>query len=137
MDIERKFEDLGVDAVQGIKLMKLMNISSDDFIEQARFMRFKDVIDYFKDISHPDYIINTICVGKPVDRLDHVWGYVDLSKQKARLNSVLEEKRQKLKDIESLGSKDAKTIVDDMKSELVNLELDYKRLDDQVYAYEK
>jgi len=103
MDIERQFEDLGVDAITGIQLMRSLGLYPDDFIDEARFLRFKDVIDYFKEIPDRDYLFNKILIGKNVDKLDQVWGYTQLAKQKDKLKSTLDVENKKLEVISSLG----------------------------------
>lgn len=85
MDIERAFQDLGVDAVNGVKLMDMLGLSSSDFHDPARFMRFKDVIDYFKGVPDMGFVLSRITVGKFVDKLDHVWGYTELARQKDQI----------------------------------------------------
>jgi len=137
MDIESKFGDLGVDAVTGIKLMRLLNVSTEDFVDEMRFMRFKDVIDYFKDIPDTNYIINKVTVGKPVDKLDHVWGYVELTKQKARIRSDIEGTMSKIDTLSSLGDEMQKDMVKSLTESLAYKKVEAQKVEKQMEAYER
>ncbi len=95
MDIERKFEDLGVDAITGTKLMSLLRLTPEDFLDPSRFLRFKDVIDHFKHMPDTEYVVNRLTIGKALDKLDHVWGYVELSRQKEGLSKRVELENNK------------------------------------------
>lgn len=136
MDIERKFEDLGIDAITGIQLMKSLNIYPDDFIDGARFMRFKDVIDYFKNIPDRDYILNKITIGKNVDKLDHVWGYTQLSKQKDDIKNHISSEMIKLKTLEDLGDEMSHDSIKFLQSNLLDKKVELQRLDQQIDKYE-
>jgi hypothetical protein len=133
MDIETKFNDLGVDAITGIQLMKTLNINSDDFYDESRFMRFKDIIDYFKNVPDRDYLLGMITIGKPVDRLDHVWGYTKLQIQKNAIKSTLEAENKKfdlLKDSnDEIEIKAQENKINEQKVELM-------KVDRQISIYE-
>lgn len=90
MDIETQFNDLGVDAITGTKLMDILALNVSDFHDPARFMRFKDIIGYFKDVPDSAFVLRKITVGKFVDKLDHVWGYTELARQKAAIKAEAE-----------------------------------------------
>jgi len=82
--MEEKFNDLGVDALTGTEIMGLADVTTTDLADPIRFQRFKDVLDYVKTIPHEhrSYFIRKAVTGKNVDKLDHLWGYVELNKRK-------------------------------------------------------
>lgn len=135
MDIEQQFNDLGVDAITGIQLMQSLGLNSDDFYDGARFMRFKDVIDFFKDIPDRDYILNKITIGKNVDRLDHTWTYTQLAKQKRELKSHIEDRMNKLTTIEKLGDEMSHDTVKLLQSQIMDNKVQLSRLDEQLDQY--
>lgn len=120
MEMEKTFEDLGTDAIVGTKLMNLLGISSDDFIDGARFNQFKDLISYFKQNPDMTYIVNKLTIGKPVDKLNHIWGYVELNKQK-------EEQDKKIFALQAIDDKNQ--FSDQLKES--------KKLNLQIHEYEK
>lgn len=136
MDIERQFEDLGVDAITGIQLMNSLNINPDDFYDEARFLRFKDVIEYFKNIPDRDYILNKITIGKNVDKLDHVWGYTQLTKQKETVKNSISGEMTKLKTLEDLGDEMSHDSIKFLQSNLIDKKVELQRLDQQIDKYE-
>lgn len=134
MDIERRFEDLGVDAITGLKLMRTLGLNQDDFYDEARFMRFKDVIDYFKDVQDTEYLFNKLFVGKMVDRLDHLWGYTQLVKQKENLNKSIEQNTKKLDLIMATGDDMA---IQEQQDILNANKIELSKTNEQIYSYEK
>lgn len=131
MDIESKFNDLGVDALTGIQLMKSLNLSPSDFIDEARFLRFKDIIDFFKNIPDREYILNKITVGKNVDKLDHTWSYVQLLGQKDRLKNEVEKNLLKLDTMNLLGEDDSF-----LKQNLSESKVELSKINEQINKYE-
>lgn len=135
MDIERQFEDLGVDAITGVKLMQLTGISSDDFIDPVRFMRFKDVIGFFKDIPDKEYLINRVLLGKVVDKLDHLWGYTQLLQQRASTENRIKELSENLDKVKFMPEAEADALK--FEQELVMVHGELSKIIDHMVAYEK
>lgn len=133
MDIERQFEDLGVDAITGVQLMRSLGLNGDDFLDGARFMQFKDVIDYFKDIPDRDYLFNKILVGKPVDRLQHIWGYSQLAQQKNKLKTQMEIENKKLGLLSTMGDENEML---KQREIIIKYQSDLLKVDEQIYKYE-
>jgi hypothetical protein len=93
INTESKFNELGVDAVSGVNLMEWLGISPIDLSDTARFLKFKDVIDYFKQFP-PDtqrYLIKRAVNNKNVDKLNHVFEYSELLKNKRAVEEALEK----------------------------------------------
>lgn len=82
-----------MDAMTGTEIMGLAGINSSDLVDPVRFQRFKDILDYIKTVpkEHRSYTISKAIAGKNVDKLDHLWGYTELSKRKS---SKLKELKQ-------------------------------------------
>lgn len=137
MDIERKFEDLGVDAITGVNLMRLLNLGPDDFIDPTRFERFHDVIKYFKDMPDVNYIVTKLAVGKPVDRLDHVWGYVELARQKAALKDETKGIMDNIDTFSKLGDATQVDVVDGLNKALSSKLVEAQKVNEQMAAYER
>lgn len=135
MDIERQFEDLGVDAITGVKLMQLTGISPDDFIDPIRFLRFKDVINFFKDIPDKEYLINRVLLGKVVDKLDHLWGYTQLLQQRATTENHIKELSENLDKVKFMPK--AETDALKFEQELGNAQGELSKIVDHMAAYEK
>ena len=89
MSIEGRFNDLGIDPVIAVKLMDLLNVSSDDFIDARRFERFKDVASYIGRFENYEYMIRKLTLTKNMDRLDHMWEWCQLSKQRQDIEKAL------------------------------------------------
>jgi hypothetical protein len=134
MDIETAFNDLGVDAIVGSRLMGMLGLYTSDFIDPARFMRFKEIIDFFKPIPEMEYMVNRITIGKNVDKLDHVWGYTQLSKRRDDLRKHEEETKAKLDTVKDLSDEPFK--VKEIENELLKYQSDLKITNDEIYAYE-
>lgn len=136
MDIEQAFNDLGVDAVVGTKLMDILGLTSSDFVDPARFMRFKDIIGYFKDVPDSGYILNKITTGKLVDKLDHVWGYTDLARQKQSLKQEATALNKQSETISRFDEENPFAMGELIKksNELADRS---REIDEQMYAYEK
>ena len=134
MDIERQFEDLGVDAITGIQLMRSLGLNGDDFYDDVRFMRFKDIIDYFKDVPDRDYLLNMITIGKNVDRVDHVWGYTQLMKQKNQLQKSIDSEQKKY---DILSTTEDELAIKQQEGVLTNFKTELYKTDEQIGQYAK
>lgn len=90
MDIARKFEDHGINVIKAASIMKTLGVSSSDFLDEARYLRFKDVVDFFSKYENGEAYMSNLLIGKTVNKLDHVWGYQELAKQRANLQDRIE-----------------------------------------------
>lgn len=82
-NMEENFNDWGIDALTGTEIMRLTGITPTDFVDPVRYQRFRDVIQHLKGIPDKEFYITKITLGKNVDKLDHLWSYVELEKRKA------------------------------------------------------
>lgn len=81
--MEEKFNDLGVDAIVGSDLMYKVGISESDLIIPGNFEKMKDIISYVKELPPEErgVVFNKVLMGKNVDKLDHMFGYVSTAKK--------------------------------------------------------
>mgnify|MGYP007071589672 CR=1 FL=1 len=86
-----KFQDLGVDAIVGSEVMQLTGVTPDDLQDAMIFSRVKDVMDYVKKLPNRGHFISKALIGKNVDKLSHLWGYVELHKRKEEALKGLKE----------------------------------------------
>ena len=90
---------MGVSALYATNLMGLLGLHPDELLDAARFERFKDVLMHLKDNQQYEYIVNKLTRGKSVDKLDHLWSYGKLEKQKMLLEKDREEVQKNLNTI--------------------------------------
>ena len=95
---ESAFNELGIDAITGVEIMDWLGISAIDLGDPARFGRFHDIIDYFKQfpVDTQRYIIRKVTNGKNVDKLNHVWEYSELLKNKRAAEEAIEKVKTEL-----------------------------------------
>lgn len=131
VDIQERFNDLGVDAILGTKMMKAMMVTPVDFIDPARFMKFKETLDFFKKYPELEYKIEKICLAKMVDRLEHVWGYTNLLTQKMAKEESMKSLNEK-KSMLEMTNEDFSEVDQNIQSEqrVIN------QLSEQIFAYE-
>lgn len=81
--MEDKFNDLGVDAIVGSDLMYKVGITQDDLLDPQAFEKMRDIIQFLKELppEQRSHMMNKVLTGKNVDKLSHMWGYVELSKK--------------------------------------------------------
>ena len=82
MSIDQQFDSLNVSAIEASDIMATLEMSNHEIDDPVRFQRFKDIIDYVKTVPDKRFFINKAIAGKSVDKLNHLWGYVELNKRK-------------------------------------------------------
>lgn len=105
MEIQSAFNDLGVNAIVATNLMDLLGLYPDDFHDPVRFSRFQSVVNYLKQF--PDdtqrFLITKSTRGKPIDKLDHVFEYTNLLKQKFAQEETLDRLKEEISAMEAMG----------------------------------
>jgi hypothetical protein len=88
---EQLFNDLNVDVITGVELMEALNIGVDEIGFPQRFHRLQEVVGYLKQfpIDTQRYLIRKACYGKQVDKLDHMFEYTNLLKNKYEIEQNL------------------------------------------------
>jgi hypothetical protein len=81
--MEDKFNDLGVDAIVGSDLMYKVGITQNDLAHPQAFEKMRDIIQYLKQLPPEErsHMMNKVLTGKNINKLDHMWGYIELSKK--------------------------------------------------------
>jgi hypothetical protein len=90
---ESALNDLGIDAVTGVELMDWLGISTFDLSDPQRFSKLSSVIEYLKDFPTDTqrYLVKRAVNNKNVDKLQHVWEYTGLLKNKRAVEEALEK----------------------------------------------
>lgn len=96
--MEEKFNDLGVDAIVGGDLMYKVGITETDLRQPGNFEKMKDIISFMKELPPEErsHTFNKILLGKNVDKLDHMWGYVLIAKKFNEAKKGLDLLREEL-----------------------------------------
>lgn len=91
MNIETALGDLGVDAVTGVLLLDLLDMTPMELEAPQRFQRLKVVIDYLKQFPEDTqrFLVAKATRGKMVDRLNHMYEYVHLLSKKDSLEKSI------------------------------------------------
>lgn len=75
--------DMGADPFVTGELIQMVGLDPEMLSNPVVFNRMKDVIDYVKNAPDKRYFVNKAIGGKNIEnKLDHLWGYVELHKQK-------------------------------------------------------
>lgn len=92
---EQAFNELGVNAVDGTEFMDILGLSPMDIADPQRFSRFRSVLDFFKQFPADTsrFMIRKVTNGKNVDKLQYVWEYAELLRQKAQAEKTIERVR--------------------------------------------
>ena len=90
---ESTFNELGIDVITGVELMEALNLSVDEIGFPQRFHRLQEVVGYLKQfpLDTQRYLIKKACYGKNVDKLDHMFEYTNLLKNKFELENTMKE----------------------------------------------
>lgn len=135
VNIQELFNDLGTNAIVATNLMNLLGLYPDDFVETQRFMRFQEVVNYLKQF--PDdtqrFLINKSTRGKQVDKLDHVFEYINLLKEKYAQEQTLEDMKKEMSVLEA--THDPKFFI--MSQQKEEMEKQIGRTLEEIQIYEK
>jgi hypothetical protein len=105
INLETAFDDAGVNAIVGVKFLDLLGLSNGDLQIPGRFSRFQDVISYMKKFPEDTqrFLVTKATRGKMVDKLNHVWEYVNLLKEKEGLDRELAITQEKISGLDGMG----------------------------------
>jgi hypothetical protein len=136
------FNDIGISPILTTNIMQWLGLATYEVEDPVRFERIKDVINGLKKYKDPQRIINKLTAGKNVDKLDHVWGWLqldsrmneyeskmtDLIKQKEEIIRFSNEKQVDFNDLD-----DYIKVVD----QITNLYQEIKHSQEEMFIYEK
>lgn len=87
MSIQYSIENSGDSVMKTGDIMSLLGLNQFDLEDPVRFERFKDVISGLKNEKEYAYLIKKTTMNKNVDKLDHLWGYLQLKKEREQIAS--------------------------------------------------
>jgi hypothetical protein len=113
--------------------MELLDLSPSDFVNPVRFARFQSVATYLKQFPEDTqrFLITKSTRGKVVDRLDHVFEYTNLLKQKFAQEKTLERLKEELSAMEAIG--DPQSHLTQAQSEEMDAQLNRTLEEIQIY----
>lgn len=82
MSIDTALSDTNYSSVDAVEVMGMLNMAPYDLSDPARFGQFRDVMDYLGKVPNKRFFVSKAVGNKQVDRLKHVWEYVELHKKK-------------------------------------------------------
>lgn len=84
MSLESSFDQLGVDILTATRLMEILDMSPEEFQSPSRFSKLQSVISYLKQFPEDTqrFLITRATRGKNVDRLNHIYEYTSLLREK-------------------------------------------------------
>lgn len=85
------FDELGVDAMTGSEIMGLLGLQGYQLADPITFGKISEVVNYLKNIPDRSFFVNRITAGKPVDKLNHVWSYIQVLGKKDHLVQELKK----------------------------------------------
>lgn len=133
INIESAFNDLSVNAIVATNFMDLLGLNTMDFHDPVRFSRFQQVVQYLKQF--PDdtqrFLITKSTRGKPVDKLDQVFEYTNLLKQKYSQEQTLDDLKKQILVLEVTG--DPKLNMIQLQKEEMDKQIDMTLLEIGIY----
>lgn len=138
-----KFNDLNIDSMAGAEIMSLLGISPIELQNPVTFQRIADIVSYLKNVNDKSFFVNKITVGKPVaNKLDHVWSYIELLKNKDIAQSKLSDAENVVKQYVEKGLAGQMNDVDNQLAQTAikmrdSLISEVKNIRDQQFDYEK
>lgn len=96
--IETNFNDLGINAIQGVELLGSLGLTTDDLEFPQVFSKLQSVVKYLSNFPEDTqrFLINKATRGKMVDKLGHMFEYTQILKEKERYEREMESAIQEL-----------------------------------------
>lgn len=142
MNIETIFQDLGIDAIRGVQLIDQLDINTAELASPQRFTRLKEIIEYFKQFPEDTqrFLINKAVRGKQVDKLNHVYEYTTILKEKGKFESMLskiEAEKSALDGTDSMQDQENFNRIISLSEQAMDIRRNVSRLSDELSIYEK
>jgi hypothetical protein len=94
---DQPFEYLDIDPIEGTEIMQLVGLDPTDLRFPDKLAKMRDITAYLAGRIDKRYIVNKITAGRNVDRLEHIWGYLNLRKQLDSKHSELEKLQEEIR----------------------------------------
>ena len=95
-DARSLFTDLNVDPVVGAEIMNLLSFNIDDLHDNVKFSQLKDVVRFLAPYEDRKWHIMKLTAGKVgLEKLDNVWSWVKLQREKEQHMESLQEIAQR------------------------------------------
>lgn len=94
--------------MKATEIMELLGVNPNDLIDPSRFKRFQDTARYLSQFENYPYMIKKLTIGKNVDKLNHLWEWTALAKQRQELAS--EFAQASTEEQELVGDTDPETL---------------------------
>lgn len=88
-----QIQNLGPDVIESATLVRDLGLTQEDFVDPARVMKAKEIMDYLHGMPDKSVFIQRSGVARSEDKLSRLWEYTMLHKQKGELS-------KKIKDLE-------------------------------------
>ena len=136
MNIESSLNQLGINAITGVRILELLDISTDELQFPQRFAKVRDIIDFLKPLSEDTqrFFINKATRGKQIDKLQHFHEYIHLLKNKSSLTKQLDKVSNEKGLVEASG--DIVKLQEILGREF-DLQKEVNTLDSEINLYEK
>lgn len=136
IDTEAAFNGLGIDAVTGVELMDWLGLTPVDLGNPSRFSRLQQVIDYLKQFPEDTqrYLVTRATKGKMVDKLNHMWEYTQILKNKEYVQKLIDATK---KEKEALGENADPFMLDGVDKKVAQFTEELGRINSELDIYEK
>lgn len=96
--MEDKINDMGADAFLAAEVMSKTGVHPTHLKDGYTFNKLKDIMQFMATVPPQErsYFLNKITTGKNVDKLDHVWGYIELNKKKNEAEKGLKQLQEEI-----------------------------------------
>lgn len=96
--MEDKINEMGVDALLAAEVMSKTGVHPTHLKDGYTFNKLKDIMQYMSTVPPQErsYFLNKVTTGKNVDKLDHVWGYVELNKKRSETEKSLKQLQEEI-----------------------------------------
>jgi hypothetical protein len=108
MDPESAFNDLGVNAVTGTRLMEMLDVTMTDLIDPQRFSRLRSITEFLSQFPEDTqrFLVNKATRSKNLDKLTHMFEYSELLKERAKAEESLKSCVEEMSMVLSAGDMD-------------------------------
>lgn len=98
MEAETVFSDLGVNALDGTRMMDMLGIHMSELNIPQRFFKLHEIIKYIRQFPEDTqrFLVNKAVRNKNVNKLDHMFEYMHILKEKESYETQLRDIEKEL-----------------------------------------